>query len=325
MFVFFIGMSLYAGTQERLYWPQEPDPARIEYIDSFSTAAQAGVKKGFFSKLSDFVFGEDNFKLLAPFGLKIVKNKIYVTDISLKSVYVFDTENDEIIDIKGSSKQPFLYPIGVCVDDEGNIYVSDSVRAQIFVFKEDGDFKHIIQNVRIKRPVGVAINPENKNLYIVDAVSSQIHVMNTNGKFLFSIGNFGKKAGEFNRPTYIAIGKNGKLYVTDSLNHRVQILDKDGNYISSFGNVGEKIGSFVNPRGIAVDSDENIYVSDTLFNAIQIFNQKGELLLVLGRYGNRAGEFSLPVNISISENDKIYISDTNNKRVQMFKRLNISK
>lgn len=323
--IFFISTSTFAAKDtSRLVWPQEPDPAHIEYMSSLKKPSDIGIEKSFFAKLSDFVFGEEDLYLGAPFGVHVDGNRVYTTDIRAKKVYVFDKDENEVLSLEGSKKERFMYPVGVVTDSKGKIYVSDSVQAKIYVFQKDGDFDYIIENIRIKRPVGIAISPDDKRLYVVDPVSSQIHVLSLAGKFMFSIGSFGNKKGEFNKPTYMKVGKDGKIYVTDSMNHRIQILDKDGKYIHSFGHIGQKIGSFSNPRAIAIDSDENIYVSDTLFNVIQIFNSQGKLLLVFGNYGNRKGEFNLPINIAISKKNKIYISDTSNGRIQIFQRLDVA-
>ena len=324
IFFFIVVNTIQAKESSKLVWPPAPDEAHIEYVSSINQAKDLGIEKGFFAKLKDFVFGEDDFSLSAPFGIHVDKNRIYTTDIIAKKVYIFDKKENEVIWLEGSKKENFLYPVDVISDKRGNIYVSDSVRAKVYVFDKDGEFNYIINNKKLKRPVGIALSSDEKQLYIVDTLSSQIHISNLKGKILSSIGKPGKKHGEFNRPTYIDVGSDGKLYITDSMNHRVQILDSNGKYIHSFGKLGQKIGNFANPRGIALDSDENIYVNDTLFNTIQIFNPKGELLMIFGRYGFKAGEFALPIDISITKNNRIYISDTNNKRFQIFKRLDVS-
>ena len=82
--------SLYAKDSTKLVWPQAPDIPRIEYISSVNKAKDLGIEKGFFAKLKDFIFGEDNFSLLAPFGIHVAGDKIYTTDIFAKKVYVFD-------------------------------------------------------------------------------------------------------------------------------------------------------------------------------------------------------------------------------------------
>lgn len=313
------GNYLYAESKSKLAWPPPPDEARIEYVASVTNSKDLGIKKSFFSKAINFLFGEDELPLSAPFGIHSDKERVYVTDIVHKSLLIFDKKENEMLTIEGSKKEKFLYPIDVVTDSNGNIYISDSVRVKIYVFKKNGNFSHTIAPKILQRPVGLAISPDGQKLYIVDSLSSQIHVTTLNGEFIGSIGKNGLGEGEFNRPTFMDVGGDGKLYVTDSMNHRVQILDKDGKFIRKFGQLGDEIGCFTSPRGISIDSDNNIYVSDTMFNNMQIFNQNGELLMVLGNYGNKKGQFSLPEDISITSDNTIYVADTNNKRVQAFR------
>jgi len=314
---------LNAKNIDKLVWPEAPDKARIEFVKIATNPAGFEIEKGFFSKIFDFVVGEEKISLASPFGIYAQKKRVYVTDVTSKSVYIFDKAEDETIVIEGSDKEIFLNPIDVVCDSKGKIYISDSIRAKIYVFKRDGEFDYVISSKFFKRPVGIAVNYDENKLYIVDAVASQIHVTTLKGKFLYSIGGLGNGDGEFNRPTFIAKDVIGNIYVTDSMNHRVQVLNKEGKYLYKFGHLGKSIGSFASPRGIALDKNNNIYVSDTMFNNIQIFNKKGELLMVFGGYGNAKGRFSLAEDIFILQNGIIYITDTSNKRVQVFKLLDI--
>ncbi len=321
----FTSFTLFAAQEkEKLVWPQAPDEAKIEYQGFITKSSDLGIEKGFFSKVYDFIFGEEDAILSAPFGIYADQNRIYTTDISTKEVYVFDKAENDVIIIRGSDDERFFYPIDVISDKNGNIYVSDSVRAKVFVFDNDGDFKFTIAPKKLQRCVGLAIGANN-NLYIVDALSDQIHVTTLEGKYIQSIGKIGSANGEFNKPTFIDAPKDGKIYVTDSMNHRIQVFSEDGDFLLSFGRLGQNIGDFGSPRGISLDSEGNIYVTDTMFNNIQIFNQHGELLLVLGGYGSRAGEFALPEDIVILKDGTIYISDTNNRRIQVLKRLHLVK
>ncbi|MFA7610252.1 MAG: 6-bladed beta-propeller [Sulfurimonas sp.] len=311
----------YAAEGVKLVWPPPPDEAKIEFVSSIHNSNDLGIKKSFFSKAFDFLFGEEERSLQAPFGIHAHDDRVYTTDIATRSLYVFDKKKNKMITINSSKKEQFLYPIDVVTDESGNIYISDSVRAKIYIFDEDGDYKYSIAPKMLQRPVGIAISKD-KKLYIVDALSSQIHVTSLKGDYLGSIGKNGSGDGEFNRPTFIDIGSDGKLYVSDSMNHRVQILSSDGEFIDKFGQLGQEIGSFGSPRGISLDSYNNIYVSDTMFNNIQIFNQNKELLMVLGHHGNRRGEFALAEDISITKDNMIYVADTNNNRIQLFKLIN---
>jgi len=326
--VFIIMSSLNAqeipkdGVQERLVWPKGGiDDARIEYIKSVNSASSLGIKKGFFSKVYDFIFGENETKLSAPFGIHANLERVYVTDISAKAVFIFDKKENETIILEGSDNERFSYPIDVVADAKGNIYVSDSEAGKIFVFDKDGDFSHFITLKVIQRPIGIAISADGKLLYIVDVVAGAIHVSTLDGKFVKTFGKMGKGELEFNKPTYIDVASNGDIYVADSMNHRIEVLDKDGKFIRVFGRLSQTIGGFANPRGIALDSDDNVYVSDTMYNTIQIFNKHGEILMKFGSYGGGRGEFALVEDISIIEGNTIYVADVNNRAVKIFKRL----
>ncbi|WP_415396499.1 6-bladed beta-propeller [Sulfurimonas sp. CS5] len=314
-----------AKETQKLVWPSPPDEARIEYVASAKNFKDLGMEKGFFSKIYDFVVGDEDPIISSPFGMHTNEKRVYVTDTSSRALHIFDKEENEQITVRGTDNETFLYPIDVVSDSKGNIFVSDSVRAKVYVFEKDGDYSYTIKLPIFQRPVGIAISPDNKNLYIVDTLACKIHITTLKGEFVKSIGKKGSLDGEFNRPTFIDVADDGKLYVTDSMNHRVQILDNDGNFIHKFGELGQNIGNFGSPRGIALDSYNNIYVSDVMFNNIQIFNKNGELLMVLGSYGEGFGEFALPEDISITKDNTIYVSDTNNKRLQVFKLLEIDK
>ncbi|MDD2790950.1 MAG: 6-bladed beta-propeller [Sulfurimonas sp.] len=324
--VFLLSINcLYAQDMQKLVWPCPPDEPRIEYVTSAHNFKDLGMQKSFFSKVYDFVIGDEEPVISSPFGIHTDEERVYVTDTSSKALHIFDKKDNEHIVIRGTDKETFLYPIDVLADAKGNIFVSDSVRAKIYVFEKDGDYSYTISLPVMQRPVGIALSPDDKYLYIVDALASQIHVTTLKGEFVKSIGQNGSQDGAFNRPTFIDIGNDGKIYISDSMNHRVQILDKDGNFLFKFGELGQNIGNFGSPRGIALDSQNNIYVSDAMFNNIQIFNKNGELLMVLGNYGVGYGEFALPEDISISKDDTIYISDTNNQRLQVFQLLDADK
>lgn len=317
VFVFFA--SLHASEPKKLVWPFIGE-AEIEYISSVRTLEDFGIKKGFFTKVYEFIFGEDNPILSNPFGIHADKNRVYVTDISMNKLFIFDKKENEVITISGAGDEYFAYPIDVLADSKGNIYVSDSVRAKIYVFKENGKYNYTISSKLFQRPVGLSLSPDEKRLYIVDSMASQIHVTTPNGEYIKTIGKRGIENGEFNKPTFMCVDKYGKLFISDTMNHRIQILDREGGFIHKFGRIGRNISDFANPRGIGLDDEGNIYVGDALFNRIQIFNQSGELLMLFGGYGNERGKFSLPEDISIVDN-MIHIADTSNERYQVFKRL----
>lgn len=320
LFLFLSSTLLYAQTNDKPSWPQKPAKPRIIFDKVIQKADDLSIKKGFFSKVFEFVFGEENQALIKPFGIYIDTNDIlYVTDTASQKVFIFNEKGNQMHQIEGTNKENFQSPIDVKTDEDGNIYISDSILGYVFVFDNTRNFLYKIgNNHTLKRPTGIAINNLSDQIYIADTLNNSIEIFSLKGEHIKSFGNVGNAEGQFNKPTFINIDKKRNLYVSDSMNQRVQIFDEKGTFLRTFGQRGKSAGTFANPRGITVDINGNIFVTDTLFNAIQVFNNKGQLLMLFGREGTKNGEFSLPAGITISDKNKIYIADSYNMRVQSF-------
>ncbi len=318
-----IGSGKTAGEvqKERLVWPPPPWEPKVEFLYSITTPDDMQIKKGFFRRAWEFVAGETREGVIKPFGVFADDNgRLYVTDTADQSVHVFDPKDGKYFVIEGiNKKQRLTSPIDVTTDKEGNIYVSDSVRRRVYVFNDKGKFLREIGNDNLmQRPTGIAIDREPGALYVVDTLASKILVYGLDGKYIKSIGEYGDGNGQFNRPTFLAVGRDGNVYIADTMNTRVQTIDKEGKFVGKFGKRGNAAGELANPRGIALDSEGHIYITDTLFEAVSLFDKSGQALLVFGRQGTNLGEFALPAGISIS-NDKIYVADSYNMRIQVFR------
>lgn len=307
--------------KERLTWPPPPWEPKVEFLYSITTPDDMQIKKGFFRRMWEFVAGGTREGLIKPFGVFADDNgKIYVTDTAGQSVHVFNPKDGKYFVIEELGKgQRLTSPIDVTTDKEGNIYVSDSARRRVYVFTEKGKFlREMGGDDRMQRPTGIALDRETGTLYVVDTLASKVLVYSLDGSYRKSIGAFGSGDDGFNRPTFIALGKDGNVYITDSMNARVQIISKEGKFVGKFGRRGTMAGEMANPRGVALDSEGHVYITDTLFNAVSIFDKSGQALLVFGGQGMKHGEFVIPAGISIS-NDIIYVADSNNMRVQVFR------
>jgi sugar lactone lactonase YvrE len=139
------------------------------------------------------------------------------------------------------------------------------------------------------------------------------------------IAKFGKRGpgdGQFNFPSFVAVGAQGDIYISDTLNFRIQIFDPQYKFVQRFGRQGNKFGQFNRPKGIALDSYQNLYVVDSDFCNFQIFDPKERLLMFLGGWGPAPGRFALPAGIAIDKQNYIYVTDQNNRRIQIFQLLN---
>ena len=158
----------------------------------------------------------------------------------------------------------FNQPQQIAVDDERNIYVTDTENSRIQKFTNDGEFlssfgTHGIEDGEFQSPVGIAVY-EN-NMYVVDDKQNNIQKFDSDGNFLFKWGIHGVEDGQFNQPKGITVDSNGIVYVADSKNHRIQTFTSDGEFLFSFGTFGFGDGKLKTPVDVAVYEDF-IYVSD---------------------------------------------------------------
>lgn len=295
-----------------IFWPMPPDPPRIKYVQSIYNEDDIGRVYSLKEKL----FGKEyNDTMSRPYGVSARHNKIIVTDVAVRSVLVFNTENKRLSFI--GSERAIRNPSSAVTDVSGMIYVADAGVGKIAVYSPKGEYKTSIF-LNDSKIVSLAINESFGRLYALDRAKHRVIVCSLEGQQLFTFGSQGDENGQFNIPLSIAVDKQGTVYVLDNGNFRVQIFDPDGKFVSKFGEVGDGPGLFANPKGIAVDSDRHIYVTDAAFSNFQIFDQNGNVLMYIGSLGPSPGQLHLPAGISIDENDRIYVADQFNKRIQVF-------
>jgi len=302
-------------------WPGPPDTPRISYVQSISKPEDLGITKGFFTKLYEFVVGSADLHLIRPMAVVVTPDGIiYVADPGSHGVQRFDAKKQEHRLIQSVDNLALPSPVGLTVDDHGDVYVTDSALGEVWVIKPDAkNATPLLLEAPIVQPTGIAFDPLGKRLYIVDTTGHQIRVVTPDGKQISAFGHRGNGNGEFNYPTMIWRDRDGRLYITDSLNFRVQIFDSEGHFLGLFGRHGDATGDLSHPKGITTDRTGHVYVTDSMHHALQIFNRDGDLLLSIGNRGRAPGEFWLPAGAFMTDDDILYIADSYNQRLQVFK------
>jgi len=304
-------------------WPPSPQIPRIRYVGHIASPEDIGVRKSWLKQAFDTLFGKEDIAgiLLRPYSVFINGEMLYVTDPGAHILHIFNMKKQRYFTIKDAKGAEFISPIAVAADDDGTIYLTDSMLKRVFVLNQEGKYVRDIGSPELFiRPTGLAIDKD--RIYVVDTHNHCVSVFEKReGKLIFTFGKNGSGEGDFNYPTHIWRDKKGLLYITDSMNFRVQIFDRDGIFISGFGKLGDGSGDFARPKGVAVDSEGHIYVVDAQFDTVQIFNATGRLLLNFGRVGRGIGEMFLPAGIFIDEHDRIFVADSYNHRIQIFQYL----
>jgi len=313
--------------KEQTVWPLAPELSRYQYLgeitgeNNFTVIenSEGSLRKGF-AWLGSLIFGEDvPQKLFRPqsgaFDSK--RQRLYVTDVGRKKVFVFDLKNGRVDKWEGGGlEQSFKTPIAIAIWNNA-VFVTDADLGYVLKFKADGEYVGSIGETELSRPTGIAVDKVGKRFFVADSKTHQIHVFSEQGKWLKAFGGKGAADGKFNSPTHLAFANN-VLHVSDTLNARIQLFTPDGQWLQSFGRRGLNVGNMPRPKGVAVDSDNNIYVVESYYDHLLMFNKNGEGLMAIGGTGNRPGQFDLPAGVWIDSEDKIYVADMFNQRIAVF-------
>ena len=253
------------------------------------------------------------------------KNRFYTADPYVAAVFIFNFETKTFETIRNGRDATFKLIVGVAVDDNDRLFVSDGALNHISVFDANHKFELNFGQGDFKRPGCMAIDKENRLLYVVDTEGATIVVFDADSlKKLRTIGHPPKVEGEWDEgvfvyPNSIAVDKDGNVYVTDMGNNRVQIFDADGNFIRMFGKAGDGPGTFMRPKGIAVDADGHIWVVDAMQGRMQVFDQEGHVLAYFGATGTLPGQFGLPSGMTIDKENRVVVAEQLSGRLQIFR------
>ena len=179
----------------------------------------------------------------------------------------------------------FIWPHGLAVDREGNVWVTEAVSTN-------------------RIPKG------DKRGHIVVKFSST-------GKVLLTLGTPGVEGSApdlFTSPSDVVVSPSGDVFVADGHgdngNNRIVKFSKDGAFVKAWGKSGWAPGEFHSIHAIAMDSRGRIFVGDRGNNRIQLFDQEGKSL------STPWTQFGKPSGIAFDGNDRIYVADSESDDVQ---------
>jgi len=305
-----------------LLWPPLPMESRIQWLREIHSREDAGVRMGFWEKLSTYVVGDTSREIVKPYGIFVDRSgRIFVADTAAAVLHVYDSIAKRYLAVGNGRDRMFTTPIGIASDGEDTLFITDAGAAAVFRYDVGRqELTPFLAGV-LGRPTGIAFFPGNRLLYISDTTTHQVVVFDLAGRERFRIGHRGAAPGAFNYPTDLCISPRGELFVTDALNSRIQVFDVDGHFLRSFGAPGDTPGYLAKPKGVALDSEGHVYVADAMQDTVQIFDPDGTLLLNFGAGGQGPGQFWMPAGLFIDGNDLVYVADTYNRRIQVFKYL----
>ncbi len=184
-----------------------------------------------------------------------------------------------------------LWPHGIHVDDDGNVWITDA---------------------RAARP---------NELEQFPAAAGKGHTVmkfSPTGELLMTLGEPGVagdgKGALLDQPNDVITAPNGDIYVADghsgqganadaNTTSRIAKFDSEGNFLESWGRIGTAPGEFRTPHSLAFDSRGRLFVADRGNVRIQIFDQEGHFIDQWFQFGRSSG-------IHIDDNDVLYTADS---------------
>jgi DNA-binding beta-propeller fold protein YncE len=180
----------------------------------------------------------------------------------LHSLGTFGTSGGDV----ASAPLQFYGPRDVAVDEQGNLYVSDTGNKRIQLFDTDLNYLRAFGGPgvlpgRLDEPVGVAIGPD-RLLYVADTWNQRIQVFTSQGDFVRAwpvVGWTGQSAA--NKP-YIRVDLDRHIYATDPEGARVLLFDATGTMLGvvDFRLIADD--SLTSPFGILPDGHGRLWISD---------------------------------------------------------------
>ncbi|MBM3225096.1 MAG: 6-bladed beta-propeller [Candidatus Tectomicrobia bacterium] len=185
----------------------------------------------------------------------------------------------------GDAPGELIWPAGLALDSQENVYVTDEWLNRVSVFDKDGTFlrhwgKAGSGTGEFNGPSGLAIDAEDM-LFITDSRNHRIQRYTPDGTCLTTWGGFGSAPGQFHAPWGLAVDHDGYVYVADHKNHRVQKFTADGAFVMQFGSYGTGKGQLNRPAAVAVDPDGDVYVCDWANHRVQVFGSDGTFVMSL--------------------------------------------
>ena len=174
--------------------------------------------------------GESYFE--RPMGISIdpATENVYVCDSPRHMVIVLD-RSGRVLDHfgrRGGGTRPaeFQYPTQV-VAALAKVVVLDSGNRRVQVLDAHGHFQREIKLQQADTRTGLAMDA-NANIYVSDDMLNRVQVFNQDGRLLYTSGQMGTGAGEFDGAAGTWVDSGHCLYVVDAQNRRVQLFQTDG-------------------------------------------------------------------------------------------------
>ncbi|WP_051313084.1 SMP-30/gluconolactonase/LRE family protein [Sporocytophaga myxococcoides] len=241
----------------------------------------------------------------------------------------------------------FMYPWGIAIDTEDNVYVSELGGHRVRKITPDGVVSTLAGNgdagsldgtgteARFIAPSSLVVDGTG-TVYVADTRNNKIRKITPEGVVSTLAGKntsgFADGAGAdamFSNPSGIAIDANGNLFVADYYNDKIRKITPDGTVSTFAGSTDGRtngdlsVAKFSNPYGIAIDAEGNMYIGEEGNNVIRKISKEGIVSTYAGTggIGDKDGNatsanFYNPHGIAVDAAGNVYVADIRNHKIR---------
>jgi hypothetical protein len=208
----------------------------------------------------------------------------------------------------------FNKPFGICIDQEGNLYLADAYNHCIRKIGTDGIVSTYAGigtagyldgpalEAKFNQPINICLDYSG-NMYVSDFLNQRIRKISTDmmvttiaGTGVAGLLDGQADQAKFNYPRGICLDDTGNIYIGDSWNHRVRKISLNG-LVSTWAGGGTTIGvqsvgdyvdasdttaRFYTPCELSIDLSNNIFVADAYNHRIRKIDPERMVTTVAG-------------------------------------------
>ncbi|HET9050879.1 MAG TPA: right-handed parallel beta-helix repeat-containing protein [Candidatus Dormibacteraeota bacterium] len=268
----------------------------------------------------------------SPYGLAVdPAGDIYISDQDHQTIRRVDAVTRIITTVAGDGNGNFagdggpataaelLYPAGIALDRNGNLYIADSGNCRIRKVDTSGIMSTLagtspggFQQCGYSGDGGPAISANLNqlesvdvdaagNVYIDDTADSRIRKVDTSGTITTVIGNgtpgfLGDggpaTAAEISAGGGTTVDPAGRLLLADTGNQRIRAVDGKGTITTvAGGGVGDGLPAtsayLSGPRGVATNASGDLFIADCGNNRVRKVDSSGVITTVAGTAASR--------------------------------------
>src|SRR6266542_815257 len=184
----------------------------------------------------------------------------------------------------------------------------------------DGKLESIMGGPHFNRPTNVAVGPGGDLYVSDGYGNCRVHQFAPTGAHIRSWGEPGTGPGQLNLPHGVAVADDGRVLVADRENDRVQIFTGQGTFVEEWTDVQRPTNVAIDKEGrvyvselwwrIGQKSQVHGEVRDDRPGRVTVFDRNGS---VLGRWGGPDrtawGNFIAPHDIGVDSHGDVYVAE----------------